>query len=142
MIEAKCGHVVTISSLAGMFAASRLVDYCSSKFAAAGFSEALGFELARFGHSGYVKNTVVCPFYIQSPLFHGAQSKILPLLDPDYVAEETVKGVLTDVEMVILPWYVKYLVILKALVPVASYNAFAEAFGINTSMDSWTGRTK
>jgi len=142
MIAAKRGHIVTISSLAGMFSASKLVDYCASKFAAVGFAEALGFELQRFEHQDDVKNSVICPFYIKSPLFEGAASKILPVLEPDFVAEEIVKAVLTNTEMVILPWYVKYLVILKALVPVASFNAFAEAFGSNNTMDSWTGRKK
>lgn len=40
------GHIVTIASLAGLSGINRLVDYCSSKFAAVGFDESLRTELA------------------------------------------------------------------------------------------------
>ncbi|KAK4336826.1 hypothetical protein RND71_043947 [Anisodus tanguticus] len=41
MREKNFGHIVTISSLAGLTGAVQLVDYCASKFAAVGFLEAL-----------------------------------------------------------------------------------------------------
>lgn len=46
MIKRDAGHIVTIASLAGLNGINRLVDYCSSKFAAVGFDEALRAELA------------------------------------------------------------------------------------------------
>lgn len=46
MISQNSGHIVTIASLAGFFGMNKLVDYCSSKFAAVGFDESLRFELA------------------------------------------------------------------------------------------------
>ena len=45
MIAQRRGHIVTVASLAGMNGINRLVDYCSSKFAAVGFDEALRAEL-------------------------------------------------------------------------------------------------
>ncbi|KAJ8946337.1 hypothetical protein NQ318_004227 [Aromia moschata] len=41
MIEKNHGHIVTIASMAGYVGVHKLVDYCSSKFAAVGFDEAL-----------------------------------------------------------------------------------------------------
>uniref|UniRef100_A0A0P5HEA1 Short-chain dehydrogenase/reductase 3 n=1 Tax=Daphnia magna TaxID=35525 RepID=A0A0P5HEA1_9CRUS len=46
MIMQDSGHIVTVASLAGLTGSDRLVDYCSSKFAAVGFDEALRTELA------------------------------------------------------------------------------------------------
>jgi all-trans-retinol dehydrogenase (NAD+) len=41
MLEHNHGHIVTIASGAGLVGMARLVDYCSSKFAAVGLHEAL-----------------------------------------------------------------------------------------------------
>ncbi len=76
MIEKRRGHLVSIASLAGIAGNARLVDYCASKFAAVGIAESLVLELDRFGHSDYIKNTLVCPYYIKTPLFKGARSKV------------------------------------------------------------------
>ncbi len=46
MIKQDMGHIVTVASLAGLTGSDRLVDYCSSKFAAVGFDESLRTELA------------------------------------------------------------------------------------------------
>lgn len=49
MIEKDHGHIVTIASMAGYVGIKKLVDYCSSKFAAVGFDEALRVELEAQG---------------------------------------------------------------------------------------------
>lgn len=46
MMENNKGHIVSIASLAGHIGVPKLVDYCTSKFAAIGFEEALHMELA------------------------------------------------------------------------------------------------
>lgn len=65
MLEKDLGHIVTIASLAGHVGISKLVDYCSSKFAAVGFDEALRLELESIGSRG-VTTTCICPFFIQA----------------------------------------------------------------------------
>ena len=74
MILQDRGHIVTIASLAGMNGINRLVDYCSSKFAAVGFDEALRTELQTDGRVN-IKTTVVCPYFVRTPLFDGIKSK-------------------------------------------------------------------
>lgn len=64
MLEKDHGHIVTIASLAGHVGIAKLVDYCSSKFAAVGFDEALRLELETLGSN--VQTTCVCPFFIQA----------------------------------------------------------------------------
>lgn len=45
MIKDGHGHIVTIASTAGLIGVNRLVDYCASKYAAIGLSEAVQNEL-------------------------------------------------------------------------------------------------
>ena len=80
MIEKNHGHLVTIASMAGKFGSAGLCDYCASKFAVVGFDESVRNELTSQGKTG-VKTTVVCPFYINTGMFHGAQSSLIPFLD-------------------------------------------------------------
>ena len=75
MISMKKGHIVNIASLAGHSGTNKLVDYCSSKFAAVGLDESLKIELKVQGHD-YVATTVVCPYYINTGMFSGVISKV------------------------------------------------------------------
>jgi len=142
MIASKGGHVVNIASLAGHAGTNKLVDYCSSKFAAVGLDEAFRVELAVQGHSDYIKTTVVCPYYISTGMFSGVYSKIIPILEPEYVADKAVAGTLANREIVLLPWWSMFLLILKNLVPTPAFMKLATAFGFNCSMDQFVGRQK
>jgi all-trans-retinol dehydrogenase (NAD+) len=140
MIARDRGHVVTIASAAGIVGTSRLVDYCASKHAAVGFDEALRLELRRAG--SHVKTTVVCPFYVSTGMFAGVKTRIpllLPILDPDYVVNRIVEAVRRDRRRLILPRFV-YLTWLVRILPVAVFDAVMEFFGVNKSMDEFTGR--
>merc|ERR1712181_175138 len=126
-----------IASLAGHAGTNKLVDYCSSKFAAVGLDEAFRVELAVQGHSDYIKTTVVCPYYISTGMFAGVYSKIIPILEPEYVADKAVVGCLANREIVLLPWWSMFLLILKNLVPTPAFMKLATAFGFNCSMDQF-----
>ena len=75
MINNKKGHIVNVASLAGYSGSNKLVDYCSSKFAALGIDDALKVELMAQGHD-YIKTTVVCPYYISTGMFAGVNSEV------------------------------------------------------------------
>ena len=75
MISMKKGHIVNIASLAGHSGMNKLVDYCSSKFAAVGLDESIKIELKVQGHD-YIATTVVCPYYINTGMFSGVVSKV------------------------------------------------------------------
>ncbi|KAK6012669.1 oxidoreductase, short chain dehydrogenase/reductase family protein [Ostertagia ostertagi] len=105
MMEANHGHVVTIASMAGKVGVSGLVDYCASKHGAMGFHESLAAELATLGKHG-VKTTVVCPYYIDTGMFDGVQTKsptLLPVLQPEYVVDCIMEAVLTEKELIAMP---------------------------------------
>eukprot|EP00088_Acartia_fossae_P058491 TRINITY_DN6858_c0_g1_i1.p1 TRINITY_DN6858_c0_g1~~TRINITY_DN6858_c0_g1_i1.p1 ORF type:complete len:306 (-),score=69.72 TRINITY_DN6858_c0_g1_i1:284-1201(-) len=142
MIEMKKGHITNVASLAGYSGTNKLVDYCSSKFADVGLDEAFRVELFVQGHSDYIKTTCICPYYISTGMFAGVQSKLIPILEPEYVAQKAVDGILCDKEIVMLPGWCCLLVAIKALIPPAGFMRLSQAFGFNCSMDQFSGRKK
>ena len=131
---------MNVASLAGYSGSHKLVDYCSSKFAAVGIDDALKVELKVQGHDEYIKTTVVCPYYISTGMFAGVQSKIIPILEPDFVAESAVRGIITNKPQVIVPWWCAFLVTLKTMVPHKGFLTLSKVFGMNCSMDDFQGR--
>jgi all-trans-retinol dehydrogenase (NAD+) len=142
MLAMKQGHVVNVASLAGQAGSNKLVDYCASKFAAVGLDESFRVELFVQGHSDYIKTTVVCPYYISTGMFSGVYSKVVPILEPEFVADRVVSAVLTNKEMVLLPWWSMILLLLKASVPTPAFMKLGQAFGFTCSMDQFAGRPK
>jgi short-subunit dehydrogenase len=84
MLENHTGHIVTISSAAGIVGApgrrahnynnfhssfSGLVDYSASKFAVFGFMEALQHELTDLGNHE-ISFTTVCPIYVRTSMIN------------------------------------------------------------------------
>ena len=74
MLARNHGHIVSIASIAGHVGVAGLCDYCSSKFGAVGFDEALHMELKLTGKTG-VHTTCVCPYFINTGMFDGVKSR-------------------------------------------------------------------
>jgi len=140
MILKQKGHIVNVASMAGHSGMSKLVDYCSSKFAAVGLDDALKVELKVQGHDDYIKTTVVCPYYISTGMFAGVQSKIIPILEPEHVAESAVQGIITNKPQVIVPWWCAFLITSKTIIPQDGFMYLSKVFGFNSSMDDFQGR--
>mmetsp|Transcript_18767 Transcript_18767/g.45267 ORF Transcript_18767/g.45267 Transcript_18767/m.45267 type:complete len:319 (+) Transcript_18767:68-1024(+) len=96
------GHIVTISSMAGIIAVPKQVDYAATKFAARGFSEGLRAELAFRGVTG-VRTTCVCPGAIATNLFKGFSVPFIPAMTTDFVATAVVDCLESGREFIILP---------------------------------------
>lgn len=121
MLERKDGHVVTIASMAGRGGVPLLTDYCASKWAAIGFTEALSEEVRRKGID--IKFTTVCPMFVNTNLVNGVrdravmQNKYGKLLQPEDVAEAIVEGVRRNKHFVYVPPNIGGAVLLGALLP-------------------------
>jgi all-trans-retinol dehydrogenase (NAD+) len=140
MIRRGRGHLVTIASAAGVVGAHRLTDYAASKHAAVGFDDALRAELRRTAPS--LVTTVVCPFYIDTGMFAGAQTRfprLLPILREDDVVERVVRAIRRDERRVLMPFMVRLVPMLRIL-PVRCFDRVLDFFGINVSMDPFAGR--
>lgn len=123
MIERQSGHIINISSLAGLIAAPTYSIYASSKFAVRGFTQALSREVKMWGiHvSGIYPGTVKSEFSLHT----GSQRKsgsLTPrrlVLSPEDVAQTILRTVGRPRRMVILPWVMWFLVWTNALFPSA-----------------------
>ena len=141
MIERGHGHIVTIASAAGIAGTSRLTDYCASKFAAVGFDDSLRLELRRLGQP--IRTTVVCPYYVHTGMFEGVKTRfplLLPIMQPDRVADRIVKAIEKKQQRLILPWFL-YAVYLCRILPVSWSDAIMDALGVTHTMDDFQGRT-
>ncbi|KAK2176128.1 hypothetical protein NP493_681g01079 [Ridgeia piscesae] len=143
MLRRNHGHVVTIASAAGLFGVTGLADYCASKCAVIGFDDSLRDELAYLGKDGII-TTVVCPFYINTGMFDGVKSKfplLLPIMDPDWVANKIVDGVLCNQRMLILPRILYFLLFIKSILPVKCAAIANKYLGASSAMDEFKGRS-
>lgn len=112
MVEADHGHIVTIASMAGYVGINKLVDYCGSKFAAVGFDEALRVELESQGIKG-VKTTVISPYFIQATGMFDNVNSFIPTLRGEDVADRIIKAVEEDELFVLMPGYLRLMLMFK-----------------------------
>jgi all-trans-retinol dehydrogenase (NAD+) len=134
MLERDSGHLVTVASAAGLAGTARLTDYCSSKFAAVGFDEALRLELRQAGSR--VVTTVVCPYFTDTGMFDGARSRfswLLPILRPEDVVRRIVRAISKDRRRLVMPWFV-YSAWPGRLLPVSWFDGLMAFLGVSSSM--------
>lgn len=137
----QAGHIVTVASAGGIAGTARLVDYCSSKFAAIGFDESLRLELKRLEIP--VRTTVVCPYYVDTGMFEGVKTRfplLLPILKPEALVKRIIRAIERDRSRLLMPWFV-YTVYPMRLLPVSWQDALLSFLGINRSMDEFKGRS-
>lgn len=140
MIRRGRGRVVTMASAGGLVGVPGLSDYCASKFAAVGFHESLRAELRR--EAPGVGATLVCPFFVNTGMFAGVRTRfprLLPILEPETVAEAALRAVERDRALVIRPRFVHSLKLLR-LLPAGWLDPIAAFFGIHAAMDTFAGR--
>ena len=143
MLQKDHGHIVTISSNAGMVGANGLVDYCASKFGAFGLDESLRMELTKLGKTG-VHTTCVCPYYINTGMFDGVQTKypfLLPILDPNYVTNKIIYAIQINQAVLILPRVSYLLPLFRGLLPTIAFDDVVRFMGVSESMDTFKGRS-
>lgn len=135
MMEMGKGHIVTVASIAGMQGTCRLADYCSSKFANMGMDESLRHELQVLGFGHSIQTTVVCPYYIDTGMFAGVRSSVLPIYEPEQVVDLMLDGILLNKMIVLIPWYFRFLKAALGSLPREAYFKMYSFFGADTGLD-------
>ncbi|XP_017881108.1 estradiol 17-beta-dehydrogenase 11 [Ceratina calcarata] len=116
MMKNNHGHIVTVASVAGLLGTYNCTDYSATKSAAIGYHESLFIELKTHGYDG-IYTTLVCPYLINTGMFHGVKPRLLPMLDPEYVAQEIISGILVNQAVVVMPGSFRYLLPFKYVLP-------------------------
>lgn len=138
MIQRKQGHIVNISSAAGMAANPQMSVYVASKWAVLGWSETLRLELeAR--HTG-LHVTSVTPFYIGTEMFKGVRSPIVPIVNPETAAKQIIRAIEKNRIYCRMPSIVYAMPFFKGILPQRWYDALiGKWFGIYSSMKAFRG---
>lgn len=106
MIKNKRGHIVAISSIAGLIGGKYLTDYCASKFAVVGMMDSLEREIHDQGANQDIHLTTICPSCISTGMFQTFTTRfswLLPVLNARDVADRIVDAVLKNKTFVALP---------------------------------------
>uniref|UniRef100_G1QKS8 Short chain dehydrogenase/reductase family 16C member 5 n=1 Tax=Nomascus leucogenys TaxID=61853 RepID=G1QKS8_NOMLE len=144
MIANDHGHLVCISSSAGLNGVNGLADYCASKFAAFGFAESVFLETFVQKQKG-IKTTIVCPFFIKTGMFEGCTTgcpSLLPILEPKYAVEKIVEAILQEKMYLYMPKSLYFLMFLKSFLPFKTGLLIADYLGILRAMDGFADQKK
>ncbi|CAG4977135.1 unnamed protein product [Parnassius apollo] len=100
MVERNHGHIVAMSSIAGLMGLQNLVPYCGSKYAVRGIMEALAIELrCEPRDTSGIKFTTVCPYIVNTGLCKKPRIRfqsLMKVVEPEDAADIIVDAVLRD----------------------------------------------
>lgn len=147
MYERNAGHVVNLSSAAGLLGVPDLSVYAATKWAVYGLTESMRFEAQLHGKNG-VRWSSVHPGYLAHGMFAGARlgflgNLIVPLVkDHDVIARTIVEAAIKKgrhspkrpVTLHLTPR-------VRALLPDSWFQKFLHLLGVPESMRTWKGRS-
>lgn len=140
MKERGVGHICNVASAAGMLAMPKMALYCSSKWAAVGWSQSLRIELER--EKSPVKVTTMAPYFINTGMFDGIRS-LFKIKDPEYVAKRTLSAIEHNTGFMGVDFPEHFIRLMQGIFPHTWFNfVFGDICGLYTVMDHFTGRKK
>lgn len=137
MIKNKHGHIVNISSCAGLFGLENLVPYCASKFAVVGLSEALYQELKLYPGCN-VKTTVICPYMVDTGLCKNPVMRFkstMQMETPEAVAAAVISAQRRGEKAITVPDWYFYLSTTVRTWPMNSADALKDFLGARLESD-------
>lgn len=141
MLRRDRGHICNIASAAGMLGVPKLSVYCASKWAVIGWTESMRVELKQA--RSHVRVTSVAPYFINTGMFDGVNSKVFPILDPEKTASKIIRAVEAGKSFRGIPFAYHFIRIWQGLLPNFLFDfIFGKVFGVYSVMDHFTGRRK
>ena len=112
--------------------------YAASKWAVIGWSDSLRVELQEAKSNVHV--TTIAPYYINTGMFDGVRSRIIPILKPEWVAKKILNAI--EKNKKISSWPLGYHLIrtLQALLPLRALDLLCKVLGIYNALDHFKGR--
>lgn len=139
MISRNRGHICNIASAGGMLSNPKMSVYAASKWAAIGWSDSVRIELQEMKSSVHV--TTVAPYYINTGMFKGVKSRIIPILKPEYVAKRIIRSIERNKTFRGIPFGFHFIRFWQFLLPTRLFDwFFGEVMGIYHAMDDFEGR--
>jgi short-subunit dehydrogenase len=139
MIERNHGHVCNIASAAGMISNPRMSVYAASKWGVIGWSDSVRIELQEMKSDVHV--TTIAPYYINTGMFDGVKSRIIPILKPEYVCRRIIRAIEKNMIFRGIPFGFHFIRFWQTILPIRVFDFFfGKVFGIYHAMDDFTGR--
>ena len=138
MLRRNHGHICNIASAAGFIANPKMSVYAASKWAMIGWSDSLRVELQQAKSNVHV--STIAPYYINTGMFDGVRSRIIPILKPEWVAKKILKAI--EKNKKISSWPLGYHLIrtLQAILPLRGLDLLCKVLGIYNALDHFMGR--
>ncbi len=141
MLRRNSGHICTITSAGGMLSNPKMSVYAASKWGATGWSDSVRIELQEMKSN--VRITTVAPYFINTGMFDGVKSPIIPILKPEYVSRKVLRAIEKNKNFAGIPFGFHFIRFWQAFLPTRVFDfLFGKVFGIYHAMDKFTGRTK
>jgi short-subunit dehydrogenase len=139
MIARNRGHVCNIASAGGMLSNPKMSVYAASKWGAIGWSDSVRIELQDMKSD--VHFTTVAPYYINTGMFDGVKSRIIPILKPEYVCKRIIRAIERNKSFRGIPFGFHFIRFWQFILPTRIFDwLFGEVMGIYHTMDNFTGR--
>ncbi len=141
MMSQNSGHICNIASSGGLVSNPKMSVYAASKWSLIGWSDSLRLEMQQLDKN--VNVTTIMPYYINTGMFDGVESKI-PILEPEAAALTIVKAIEKNKKMISIPGYIyRFTRFGQAVMSIDVFDWFAgEVLGIYKTMEHFTGRKK
>ncbi len=141
MLAQNSGHICNIASSGGLVSNPKMSVYAASKWSLIGWSDSLRLEMKQMNKN--VNVTTIMPYYIDTGMFDGVNSKI-PILDPEAASLTIVKAIEQNKKMVTIPGYIyRFTRLGQAILSVNVFDWFAgDILGVYKTMEHFTGRKK
>jgi len=139
MLRRNRGHICTIASAGGMLSNPKMSVYAASKWGVIGWSDSVRIELQEMKSN--IKVTTIAPYYINTGMFDGVRSRIIPILKPEYVSRKVIKAIERNKIFKGIPFGFHFIRFWQTILPVRIFDFFfGKVFGIYHAMDKFTGR--
>ncbi|MBL0154676.1 MAG: SDR family oxidoreductase [Chitinophagaceae bacterium] len=139
MISTGSGHIVNIASAAGLVSNPKMSVYVASKWAVIGWSDSLRLEMEKLKTG--VKVTTVTPYYINTGMFAGVKSPVIPILEPETVSKRIIRGIEKNKVFVRTPRIVYFLPFIKGILPRRWFDVVVGKWmGVYKTMEGFSGR--
>jgi short-subunit dehydrogenase len=139
MISRKSGHICNIASSAGLISNPRMSVYAASKWAAIGWSDSLRIEMQQ--QKTKVGITTVTPYYINTGMFDGVRSSVIPILKPEKAASKIISGIENNKFFVKMPLIIHFVRLCQGLMPIWLFDFLVgNVLGIYKTMEHFEGR--
>lgn len=139
MMSKNFGAICNIASSAGLISNPKMAVYASSKWAVTGWSDSLRLEMEQLGKN--ISVTTIMPFYINTGMFDGVKSKLLPILEPEKTSERIISAIESKTKMLAMPlpyWFIRFS---QGILPLPAFDwVMRNVFGIYDTMKDFRGR--